>query len=96
MDCGINGTDFEKKRIFDSGAILNVFSPSQRAFFAVRIFLKILLLFGEKSKNEKFLADVFEIRLSYPEMFLDPLGPYSRSDIVFLEEKKVEKSTNYK
>ena len=72
-------------------AIFGVFSPPQRAFFAVRTLLKIPLLFEKKVKNEKFLADFLEILLSYPEVFLDILGPYSRSEIVFLEKKSRKK-----
>ena len=67
-------TDFEKLTFFDSGPILSVFIPSQRAFFAVRTLLKIPLLFGKKTKNEKFSADFLEILLSYPGMFFGPPG----------------------
>ena len=55
--------------LFASIAIFGVFSPPQKAFFAVRTFLKIPLLFEKKSKNEKFLADFLEILLSYPGVF---------------------------
>ena len=74
LDCGINTTDFEKIAFFASMAIFGVFSPPQEAFFAVRTLLKIPLLFGKKSKNEKFLADFLEILLSYLGMFFGPAG----------------------
>merc|ERR1712237_54725 len=61
LDCGINITDFEKIAFFDSGAILSVFSPSQRQFFAVRTFFKIPLFFEKKRKNENFFANFLEI-----------------------------------
>ena len=69
LDYGITISHFEKIAFFDSGAILAVFSPPKRPFFAVRTFLKIPLLFEKKSKNEKFLADFLEILLSYPGVF---------------------------
>ena len=74
LDCGINISDFEKIAFFDSRAILGVFSPPRRPFFAARTFLKISLLFEKKSKNEKFLADFLEILLSYPGIFFGPSG----------------------
>ena len=74
MDYGIIISDFEKIAFFDFGAILGVFSPPKRPFFAVRTFFKIPLLFEKKTKNEKFLADFLEILLSYPGVFFGRPG----------------------
>ena len=60
--------------IFYFGAILGVFSPPQKAFFAARTLLKIPLLFEKKVKNEKFFADFLEKLLSYPGVFFGHLG----------------------
>ena len=74
MDYGIIISDFEKIAFFDFGAILGVFSPPQKAFFAARTLLKIPLLFEKKVKNEKFFADFLEKLLSYPGVFFGHLG----------------------
>ena len=64
----------KKNAFFDSGAILAVFSPSKKQFFAVRTLLKITLLFEKSSKVENFLADFLEILLSYLGIFFGPPG----------------------
>ena len=74
MDWGIIISDFEKIAFFDFGAILGVFSPPKRPFFAVRTFLKIPLLFEKKRKNEKKFANFLEKLLSYPGVFFGPPG----------------------
>ena len=91
LDWGIAISDFEKIALFDFEAFLGVFSPPKRPFFAVKAFLKIPYFLRKKKEKMKNFLRFFGKLLSSPEIFLDLLGPYSRSEIAFLEEKKRRK-----
>ena len=65
-------TDFEKNAFLDSAGILGVFYFPKRPFFAVRTFLKILVLFAKIKEKWEIFCDFLEILLSYPGVFFGP------------------------